>query len=302
MMSVRRVISGKLVAALLFILTALSAPAPEANRGKVLIVLSSADQLHLREGKTYRTGYYLGELAIPLQKIVTAGFEPVFANPDGNAATYDPSSDDKRLFSNDDNARLAAKKLIEHYEGIKHPRKLADIVREGTHDYVGIFIPGGHAPMEDLVQDTNLGQILMQFHQTGRPTGLICHGPAALLSTLKNPKAFRRAITKGNLRRLAELTEGWPYAGYRMTVFSTEEEKAIEGAGNRLGGYVPFYVANALARAGAHVEHAAPWQSKVVEDRELVTGQQPFSAEAFADAFVMKLSQAGVSARPASPE
>src|SRR5271155_3319133 len=66
-------------------------PASAAESGKVLVILSSASQLELREGKTYHTGYYLDELAIPLRKIVDAGYSPVFANPKGNAGSFDPS-------------------------------------------------------------------------------------------------------------------------------------------------------------------------------------------------------------------
>ena len=204
-------------------------PASAADSGKVLVILSSASQLELRDGKT---------------------------------------------------------------PGLQHPKTLSAILKQGTADYVGVFIPGGHAPLQDLVQEKTLGDILVTFHATARPTGLICHGPTALLSTVSDPVAFRKAMVAGDFTAASKLAAGWPYAGYRLTVFSSGEEHAIEGQGNQLGGSVQFYAADALAQAGAHVDRIGAWGVNVVEDRELVSGQQPFSSDAFGDAFVAKLKAA----------
>ena len=48
------------------------------------------------------------------------------------------------------------------------------------------------------------------------------------------------------------------------------------------------WAVEALAKAGAIVQNAPAWQSHVIEDRELVTGQQPFSDHAFGDALVLQ--------------
>lgn len=264
-----------------------------ADRGKVLIILSSASELELRNGKKYHTGFYLDELSIPLRKIVAAGYTPVFADPKGNAATFDPVSNDKSFFGNDDNARAQAIRFLDSFADIKKPRTLDAVRKEGTSDYVGIFIPGGHAPMQDLMQDKSLGEILKTFHTTGRPTGVICHGPTALLSSVSDPVAYRKAMAAGDIFTANKIAADWPYAGYRVTVFATGEEQFIEGPGKQLGGSVLFYAANALAQAGAHVDRSAAFQPNVVEDRELVSGQQPFSSDAFGDAYVAKLMASG---------
>lgn len=265
------------------------APANAATGGKVLVVLSSASQLELRDGRNYRTGYYLDELSIPLRKLVAAGYTPVFANPRGNAADFDPVSNDKMFFGNDEAARARAEGYVHGLRELQAPRRLSAVLAEGTQDYVGIFIPGGHAPMQDLVDDKDLGRILAAFHADHRPTGVICHGPTALLSALPDPAAFRKAMVSGNFPAANQLATGWPYAGYRLTVFSSGEEHFIEGAQGQLGGAVQFYAADALAEAGAHVERIAAFHPNVVEDRELVSGQQPFSSDVFGDAFVEKL-------------
>ncbi|RAR98755.1 hypothetical protein [Ensifer adhaerens] len=134
-----------------------------------------------------------------------------------------------------------------------------------------------------------VGKILVDFHETGRPTGMICHGPIALISTMKDPKAFESAMIKGDFAEAAELSEGWPYAGYRLTVFSSSEELLAKPQFN---GEAKYYVSDALSQAGAHVDRLGQGAVNVIEDRELVTGQQPFSAEAFTKAFLAKLKEA----------
>ncbi|WP_263368809.1 DJ-1/PfpI family protein [Edaphobacter bradus] len=267
-------------------------PVLAQSAGKVLIIMSSARQLVLNDGKVYNTGYYLPELADPLRKLLDAGYTPVFANPKGDAPNFDPVSNDKFYFGNSDQARASAVALVESMQGLKHPMTLAQVLEEGTDGYVGIFIPGGHAPMQDLMQDKTLGQILLAFHSNGRPTALICHGPMALLSTVSDPVAFRAALAKRDYVTAATIAKDWPYAGYRLTVFSSAEEHMLEGSSGQLGGQVQFYPPDGLAQAGAHVDHVGLWQPNVIEDREVITGQQPGSSELFGDALVAKLRDA----------
>lgn len=127
--------------------------AQAADHGRVLVILSSSQQLELRDGKTYRTGYYLDELEIPLHKIIDAGYRPVFANPKGNAVTFDPVSNDKVFFDGDDALRAQAVAFLAALPELQHPKTFSTILKEGTGGYLGVFIPGGFAPMEDLVTD-----------------------------------------------------------------------------------------------------------------------------------------------------
>lgn len=259
------------------------------SKGKVLVVMSSANALDLKEGKTYATGYYLNEFVVPYRKLVEAGYEPVIANPKGDRPVMDANSNNAMFFGGDDTARADALKFTEGLAALDHPKLLASVVAEGTQGYVGLFIPGGHAPMADLLKDKNLGKILTSFHDTGRPTGIVCHGPIVLLSALPDPDAFIASMIAGD-GKASSLNAGWPYAGYRLTVFATGEEQALEGPSG-LGGNVQYYPVNALAEAGARVETIANWHPNVVVDRELITGQQPMSAPAFGDALVAMLNE-----------
>ncbi len=63
-----------------------------------------------------------------------------------------------------------------------------------------------------------------------------------------------------------------------MTIFSTAEEQQREPL--EIGGKVLFYPDFALRTAGGDVSVVAPWKSYVLQDRELISGQNPFSDEA----------------------
>ena len=72
--------------------------------------------------------------------------------------------------------------------------------------------------------------------------------------------------------------QGWIYSGYKMTIFSTAEEQQREPL--EIGGNVLFYPDFALRTAGGDVSVLAPWTSYVLQYREVISGQNPFSDEA----------------------
>ncbi|MEP7455035.1 type 1 glutamine amidotransferase domain-containing protein [Phyllobacterium sp. SB3] len=262
----------------------------QTSKGKVLVVMSGGHLLTLKDGKPYATGYYLNEVAVPLQALINAGYTPVFANPNGDTPSMDASSNVDKFFGGDSAKRFAALRLIDSLPGLRQPLKLSEVVGK-TKEYAAIFVPGGHAPMIDLVSNKDLGAILRDFHETGRPTALICHGPMALISTLPDAARFDQALNSGDMAALPQLAHDFPYAGYRVAIFSKAEEQEIEAP--QLGGPAPYYNDEAMTAAGANVQNAEPWHPNVVQDRELITGQQPFSDSAFADALLAKLAARG---------
>ncbi|MFU3033296.1 type 1 glutamine amidotransferase domain-containing protein [Pseudomonas aeruginosa] len=267
----------------------LPAGASAASKGNVLVVMSSANALDLRDGKQYKTGYFLNELAVPLRMLVEAGYTPVFANPKGDTPQMDANSNNKNYFGGSDAKREDALSFVGKFDSLKKPKTLASAAAEGASGYAAVFIPGGHAPMQDLLKDQALGTILKNFHAASKPTAIICHGPIALLAALPEAAKFQSALIAGDAAAAKSLSQGWAYAGYKVSVFATSEEKQIEGNA-QLGGQVLFYPDAALAAAGAVVQNAADWQPNVVVDRELITAQQPLSAEVFGKALVAKLA------------
>jgi putative intracellular protease/amidase len=151
--------------------------------------------------------------------------------------------------------------------------------------------------MVDLMEDPDLGEVLRYFHAVGKPTALLCHGPVAVAAAMPEARQFRAAMVEGNIEAAKKAAAGWQYAGYRMTVFSNDEERYVET--KLMGGRkVPFYVFEALETAGGKLEATSEgiFKPHVVEDRELITGQNPSSDYRIADLFVKALGRRVTSA------
>jgi putative intracellular protease/amidase len=261
------------------------------SRGRVLIVGSSAREFELKSGKKDPTGYYLNELAVPAQALVDAGYEIVLATPKGTKPVVEEFSVKADYFGDSEAALQQALEFVATSPGLQNPPSIRSVIDDGLDGYIGVFAPGGHPPMIDLMQDPDLGEVLRHFHTEGKTTAFLCHGPVALTASMPNAKEFRQALVDGDAEAAKATAAGWQYDGYRMTVFSNDEEKWAEQ--NILDGdQVLFYPADALTAAGGNVETKGVFESHVVQDRELITGQNPFSDAAFSQLLVRALDRA----------
>jgi putative intracellular protease/amidase len=250
-----------------------------ATKGKVLVLVSSGRGLPLKDGGCYTgAGYYLNELTVPVRELMKQGYEITFANPKGNTPQVDVHSEVPDFFGGDA-AKLQDYMLFrDGLKGLRDPSRISDVIASGLDQYEAVFVPGGHGPMIDLLDDPNAGIVMRHFHETAKPTAVLCHGPISLLSALPNSKEFVSALAAGDIAGAHAKAQGWIYAGYKMTIFSTAEEQQREP--QEIGGKVLFYPDFALRTAGGDVSVVAPWQSYVLQDRELISGQNPFSDQA----------------------
>jgi putative intracellular protease/amidase len=164
--------------------------------------------------------------------------------------------------------RLAALQAI---PGFQHPVTLSSLSDAEMAEFDAVFAPGGHGPMVDLAGNPDAGRLLVALHRKAAPIATLCHGPALLLSA-------------------PERADGqWLFDGYRLTCFTDEEEVQTESG--RLG--MAWLLDTALKNAGAVFDDGpSAWTSHVVVDRNLVTGQNPGSTEATADAVIKILRAA----------
>jgi putative intracellular protease/amidase/ribosomal protein S3 len=175
------------------------------------------------------------------------------------------------------NAKTQAKDIengILNHPLCSNPRNINSIEEAELNQFDVVFIPGGHGPMVDLYNNEKVGEIITHINSKNGTVGALCHGPAALMSTT------------------AKNGDGsWLFEGYKMTVFTDEEE--LQTRPGKLG--IPWYLEGSLRNLGGVLDTAtAPWTSHVVVDRNLITGQNPASAEATADAIIDRLSMQGV--------
>ena len=254
---------------------------------KILIVASSSETLLLKGNNKIPTGYYLNELAVPVQYFIDAGYGIVVATPDGNKPLMDQKSNNVEFFGNNEAKFKAALKFVVTNPSMQRPETLKEVSKQ-LKDYVAVYVPGGHAPMNDLMQDPDLGNILREFHKDKKVTAFLCHGPIAALAALPKAQEYRALLVDGNRTAARELAKNWQYAGYNMTVFSNEEEKMSE---EKIKGELEFYAADALTLAGGFVENVQPYKPLVVQDRELITGQNPASDLELAKAVIKAITE-----------
>ena len=259
------------------------------TKGKVLVLVSSGRGLPLKDGKVYSgAGYYLNEVTVPVRALMENGYEITFANPKGNAPQVDVHSEIVDFFGGD------AAKLHDYMifrDGLtelRDPTRIADVIASGLDQYDAVLVPGGHGPMIDLLEDPDTGTVLRHFHETSKPTAVLCHGPISLLAALPNASEVVGALKAGDAAGARAKAQGWIYSGYKMTIFSTAEEQQREPI--EIGGKVLFYPDFALRAAGGDVSVVAPWKSYVLQDRELISGQNPFSDEALLELLLPALS------------
>lgn len=257
----------------------------------ILVVMSDTSEMKLKGGYDYKTGFYLNELMEPVKIFMEAGHTLTFATPSGIAPTLDPVSDTPDHFLDVSPENHQAHKTLMHSLHLTDKEQspvisFARVEQIGIANFDAVFVPGGHAPLGDLVSNEKLGGFLRHFNAEGKPTGLVCHGPVALLSALPNAAGFEAQMKAGEEAKPAK---GWIYDGYKMTTFSNSEEAVATQY--YLGGDQLFYwPQNALTYAGGNYSRASKdWQPHIVVDRELVTGQNNKSSVGVAQALLKLL-------------
>ncbi|MFZ5529199.1 MAG: type 1 glutamine amidotransferase domain-containing protein [Pseudomonadota bacterium] len=274
-----------LISALALTTAALASAAPPSVKGDVLVLLSSETALPLQGGKSFASGYYLNEFGVPADALQHAGYRLTIVTPKGNRPKADQRSVDPSYFGGDAAEMKRIESVVAKLTDAKQVKALPQVLKDGLDRYAAVFIPGGHAPLIDLANNPDVGAVLRHFHAQRKPTAAICHGPIALLSAQDDPRGHEQSLGKGEPAQASR----WIYDGYRMTIFSDPEEKVFEDS---LGGdKLRYYPAQAMAQAGGRMKFAAAWQPQVVVDRELITGQNPFSDKALAASLIEALAQ-----------
>jgi len=260
------------------------------SKGTILVVGSNATQLEAQGGGTITIGQFLNETAVPIMALVEAGYEFVLATPTGEKPHMDKDSDALIYFANDDAARTRARDFFNNDPAMNRVRTVRSVIDDGLDRFAGVFFPGGHAPVVDVMQDPDVREVLRHFHTKKKPTAAICHGPTAILAEMDNATEFRAALIDGDQAKARELAKGWQYAGYNMTVFSRSEEEYAED--NVFHAKLLFNMPDALEAAGGKVITTDQnFTSFVVVDRELVTAQNPMSDHELAAKFIKALGQ-----------
>lgn len=218
---------------------------------KILIVLTSHNtfgnnQLGTIENKT---GFWIEEFAAPYYIFKEAGATITLASPKGGQPPIDPKSDAPenqtpatiRYKSDDELLQLMANTVI--------------LETVTSDDFDAVFYPGGHGPLFDLATDKSSIALLESFWNAKKPIATVCHSPSVLLHVKDEHGNY---IVKGK----------------HVTGFSNTEENAVQ-----LQNVVPFMLEDELKKIGGIYSKKDNWESHVVKDGLLITGQNPTSSK-----------------------
>lgn len=245
---------------------------PAATRGKVLAVVSSTAfyPAAVVEGKVKKTGYELTELARFYWVLRANGFAVDIASPQGGDAPPVLDDDDMGAydyaFLNDAEAMGKAHATL----------TLADV---DPAQYQAIYFVGGKGAMYDFPDNPDIARLVQAMLDADKLLLAVCHGPAALIQ----PK-----FASG---------QSW-LAGKTLTSFTNAEELLLMSEAEQRFG---FLLQSKLQQQGATFSAGPRYLPNLVVDGRLITGQNPWSVWALAEAAVTALGVAPAP-RPVSAE
>lgn len=230
----------------------------------VLIVLTGARVWSQTDGSQHPTGFWAEEFVVPHRILTEAGVDVTIATPGGLVPVADQASLDPE--TNGGAAKVAdLKAYLDQVQGVlESPVRLEDV---DPAQFDGVLIPGGHGPMQDLAVNPDVARILAALlPDQSKVVASLCHGPASFLAA-GNPDG------------------SWLFKGRKLTGFTDEEETQAGLAAN-----APWLLESRLRAGGAEFSAGPAWGSYVVVDGNLITGQNPASGEAAAEAILKELS------------
>ena len=151
---------------------------------------------------------------------------------------------------------------------------LSDVIKGATPlaavapPYDAYLAVGGRGALWDLRADPNLDRLLAQAVAAGKVVAGIAQGVSVLLGLRAD--------------------DGTPLVRGRRVTASTDEEERVAGVVTAL----PFSLEAELRNAGARFEATTIWSPHVTADQRFITGQNPLSAPAVAQAIGRALGAA----------
>lgn len=223
---------------------------------KILVVLTNTAKYPTLKRAT---GLWLGEAVHFVDVVQKAGFTVDYVSPAGGYVPIDPHS-----------LQMAPDLDWQWYNDKAFLNRLGSTFSPGqvkTEQYSAVYYTGGHGVMWDFPDNQPLQDIARRIHERGGVVAAVCHGAVGLLNIKLSDNCL---LVKGR----------------KVTGFSNTEEKLAE-----LDKVVPFLTENELgARGGEYAKADDPWAPFVVEDGNLITGQNPASTGQVAEAVIRYLA------------
>ncbi|NML39593.1 type 1 glutamine amidotransferase domain-containing protein [Chitinophaga sp. G-6-1-13] len=225
----------------------------------ILLVVTNVD---MYASGSLKTGLWLSELTHIYHSAREKGLDITIASPKGGHVPIDPES--LKSWALDKISRgyyrdPAFMDKLNHSVGLKQAK---------NDSFDCIYLAGGHATMYDFPDDPNLQDIVRKQYERNKIVAAICHGVGGLLNVKLSNGAY---LIKGK----------------SMTGFNWFEETIA-----RRKQEVPFNLEAAIKERGADYKKSIiPMTSNVVIDKNLITGQNPFSSKEMAKVVIRELEK-----------
>lgn len=216
---------------------------------KILFVLTN--YRHMLNGDP--TGLWLEEFAVPYLELTEAGHDVDVSSVAGGDVPVDPNSHPTEEQANAWKAAMAKLTATPAFYNVN------------PEQYDAIYLPGGHGTMFDMPFNLTLHKTLFDFDRAGKPIASVCHGPAVFAGMFDE--------------------RGTPFIKGRIVACFTDSEERAAGGVDK----VPFLLESRLKDLGAQHEAVDDWQSHVVQDGKLITGQNPQSSADVAQRLLREL-------------
>ena len=238
------------------------------HRGRILAVVTSETEMGAT-GK--KTGFEHTELARAYYVFTVNGFEVDIASPRGG---------EPYAISDDEDMGLLDYAFLNDPVAMAKVQDTLPLSEVDTDGYEALFFVGGKGTMWDFPDNPDIQSLVSAHASADKLVGAVCHGPAALVNvTLPGGEHFLN--------------------NKPVAAFTNEEELFLIPDAAEV---FPFLLEDGLKANGANVQVGVPYLENVAVTEGLVTGQNPWSVYATAEAMVTQLGYTPVSREPTADE
>ena len=213
---------------------------------RIVIILSNSDRMGMSGNLS---GVWFDELATPYLRLVDEGHEVILSTIKGGEAPIDIQSMMKPHDTHNNQA------FLDNSRAMYQLKNTVPIYEIDFNKIDAVLFPGGYGLMNDVAVNKKVQEVITNFDDQGKFLGFICHAPSVLVFAKKKNGDF---LVKGRT----------------VTGFTMDEDKNVD-----FYDHLVFHLEQELPLKGADYRKKPNWEPHMINDKNLVTGQNIYSVE-----------------------